>query len=67
VSTSNSTRLERDEREHALVEQKMKVSDYLQTARNNLVPEKSKAEVDTITNKLLDRIDVDEHAEDNDF
>ena len=32
---------------------KRKVSDYLQTARNNLVPKKSKAEVDTITNKVV--------------
>ena len=37
---------------------KRKVLDYLQTARNNLTPKKSKAEVDDITNKLLDGIDV---------
>ena len=46
---------------------KGKVSDYLQTARNHLAPTKSKAEVDTITNNLLDGIDVDEYAEDSDF
>jgi len=46
---------------------KRKVSEYFQTARNNLAPKKTKAEVNVITNTLLDGIDVDEFAEDSDF
>ena len=46
---------------------KKQVSDYLQTAQNNLIPKGSKVEVDTITNKLFDSIDVDEYAENSDF
>ena len=46
---------------------KRKVTDYLQTARNHLAPKKSKNEVDTITNDLLQGIDIDEYAEDSDF
>ena len=46
---------------------KRNISDHLQTARNHLAPKKSKAEVDTITNKLLQDVDIDEFAEDNDF
>ena len=46
---------------------KRKVSDYLQTARNHLAPKKSKTEVDTITNNLLQDVDIDEFAEDSDF
>jgi len=46
---------------------KKQVSDYLQTARTNLIPKGSKVEVDTITNKLFESIDVDEYAENSDF
>ena len=46
---------------------KRKIFDYFQTARNNLVPKKTKAEVNVITNTLLDGIDVGEFAEDSDF
>ena len=48
-------------------QKKRKISDYLQTARNHLAPKKSKAEVDTITNNLLQDVDIDEFAEDSDF
>ena len=46
---------------------KSKVTDYFQTARNHLAPKESKTEVDTITNNLLQDVDIDEFAEDSDF
>ena len=67
VSTSNSTRLERDKREYALVEQK-KESFRLFTDRSKQSrTTKSKAEVDAITNQLFESIDVDEYPEDSDI
>ena len=46
---------------------KRSISDYLQTARNHLAPKQSKKEVDTITNNLLQGVDIDEYADDSDF
>jgi hypothetical protein len=43
------------------------VSDYLQTAQNNLAPKIPTREVDTITNNLLQGVDIDEYADDSDF
>ena len=48
-------------------QKKRKISDYVQTAHNHLAPKKSKKEVDTITNNLLQDVDIDEYAEDSDF
>jgi hypothetical protein len=72
VYIGNSTRLEasnaiKENMRFSSSSKKRKVSDYLQTARNHLAPKKSKAEVDTITNNLLEDVDIDEYAEDNDF
>ena len=46
---------------------KRSISDDLQTARNHLAPKQSNKKVDTITNNLLQGVDIDEYADDNDF
>ena len=45
---------------------KRKVSEYFQTAKMNLVPKKSKHEVDKITKDLIEGIDDDEFASNSD-
>ena len=45
---------------------KRKLSEYFQTAKMNLVPKKSKHEVDKITKDLIEGIDDNEFASDSD-